>query len=74
MKAATTLALLAGSAAAAPALTTRQLGSTTRNDLEEGNEAECPGVILIFARATGEAGNMVGPHRYIHGTRYKVQS
>ena len=58
MKAATTLALLAGTAAAAPSLSTRQLGST-RNDLEDGNEAECPGVILIFARATGEAGNIV---------------
>jgi cutinase len=36
----------------------RQL-SSTRNDLENGNAANCPSVILIFARASGEPGNMV---------------
>jgi cutinase len=35
----------------------RQL-SSTRNDLENGNAANCPSVILIFARASGEPGNM----------------
>lgn len=38
----------------------RQL-SSTRNDLENGNSANCPSVILIFARASGEPGNMVRP-------------
>jgi cutinase len=37
----------------------RQL-STIRNELENGNSANCPRVILIFARATGEVGNMGG--------------
>ncbi|KAH6843326.1 carbohydrate esterase family 5 protein [Chaetomium sp. MPI-CAGE-AT-0009] len=35
----------------------RQL-SSTRNDLENGSSANCPSVILIFARASGEPGNM----------------
>lgn len=67
-------ALLAGSALAAPpALDARQPGSSlapppslearqfgsTRNDLEDGDAGSCPGSILIFARATGEAGNIV---------------
>ncbi|KAL2116069.1 hypothetical protein VTJ04DRAFT_10324 [Mycothermus thermophilus] len=38
-------------------ITTRQV-ETVRNDLEEGNPAACPRVILIYARATGEPGNM----------------
>ena len=43
----------------------RQL-SSTRNDLESGNASNCPSVILIFARASGEPGNMVCT--YIHPT------
>lgn len=39
------------------ALEARQ--SSTRNDLENGDASNCPSVIFIFARATGEAGNMV---------------
>lgn len=35
----------------------RQL-SSTRNDLENGDASNCPSVILIFARASGEPGNM----------------
>ncbi|KAG9250988.1 cutinase-domain-containing protein [Emericellopsis atlantica] len=52
--------LLAGSAMAAPAvdLEERQLGSITRNDLEDGSAGDCPEAIFIFARATGEPGNM----------------
>lgn len=58
--------LVAGLPAAPPAaeldntaqIEARQL-SSTRNDLENGNAANCPSVILIFARASGEPGNMV---------------
>lgn len=39
-------------------LEARQLNSV-RNDLISGNAAACPSVILIFARASGEVGNMV---------------
>lgn len=39
-------------------LEARQL-SSTRNDLENGNSANCPKVILIFARGSTEIGNMV---------------
>ncbi|KAI8801447.1 carbohydrate esterase family 5 protein [Cladochytrium replicatum] len=39
------------------ALAKRQL-STTRNELETGSTSLCPGVIFIFARASGEVGNM----------------
>lgn len=38
----------------------RQLGGAdTRNDLQNGNAANCPKAIFIFARASGEDGNMV---------------
>ena len=33
--------------------------SSTRNELETGNSAACPRAIFIFARASGEPGNMV---------------
>ncbi|GKU05635.1 carbohydrate esterase family 5 protein [Fusarium langsethiae] len=33
-------------------------GSSTRNDLEQGTAGSCPKAIFIFARATGEPGNM----------------
>ena len=56
-------AILAGSAMAAPAvdIEERQFGSITRNDLERGSAGDCPEAIFIFARATGEPGNMVRP-------------
>lgn len=60
MKSFSILALAASSALAAPSsLEARQFGST-RNDLEDGDASACPQAILIFARATGEAGNIVG--------------
>ena len=34
--------------------------SSRRNDLENGDSSNCPDVILIFARGSTEAGNMVG--------------
>ncbi|VUC24447.1 unnamed protein product [Clonostachys rosea] len=46
-------------AAAAPAeLDTRQLGSSTATDLENGQSSNCPSAILIFARGSTETGNM----------------
>lgn len=60
MKSFGVLALAASSAMAAPpSLDSRQFGSSTRTDLEDGNASACPGSILIFARATGESGNIV---------------
>jgi len=60
----TVLTLLAAAGVmAAPAveLDERQLGgSTTRTDLEDGSSSNCPSTILIFARATGERGNIGG--------------
>jgi cutinase len=54
----------AGLVAAAPAvkveirdLEIRQ--SSIRTDLESGSSSSCPSVIFIFARASGEGGNMV---------------
>lgn len=55
MKLSTILAL-AGFAAANPVA--RQL-SNTKDDLERGSSSNCPAVIFIFARASGEGGNMV---------------
>ncbi|KAK3297170.1 cutinase-domain-containing protein [Chaetomium fimeti] len=57
----------AGLAAALPAAPANDMadvmarqwgGSSTRNDLQDGNAAACPKVIFIFARASGERGNM----------------
>ena len=61
-----TLALAASLVSAAPFegvpgtrdLEARQ--SSRRNDLENGDSSNCPDVILIFARGSTEAGNMVG--------------
>jgi cutinase len=66
MKFTVAISLLAGLVAAAPAsnLDERQLGITRRNDLKDGNAGACPSAVLIFARGTGESGNMgasVGP-------------
>lgn len=42
------------------ALSGRQFGAaSTRNDLIDGNAAQCPRAIFIFARASGENGNIV---------------
>ncbi|KAI9147611.1 cutinase [Paramyrothecium foliicola] len=67
MKFSSLLVLAAGYATALPTapvveevpreVAARQL-SSTRNELETGSSARCPKVILIFARATGEVGNM----------------
>lgn len=58
------LALVAATRAAPTewdtALAERQLGAaSTRNDLIDGNATECPRAIFIFARASGENGNIV---------------
>lgn len=56
------LALTATLAGALPTydnvVETRQV-SSTRNELESGSSSSCPSVIFIFARASGEGGNMV---------------
>ncbi|KAH7202963.1 cutinase-domain-containing protein [Fusarium oxysporum] len=64
-------ALLAASASALPtdqdtaaAIEARQFGgSSTRNDLSNGNSASCPPVIFIYARGSTETGNLgtLGP-------------
>jgi cutinase len=57
--------LLATLAAATPIvvpsndLTARQLGMMTSNDVKSGSSSSCPKAIFIFARASGEQGNMV---------------
>lgn len=40
-----------------------QAAVTTRNDLQNGSSGSCPAVILIYARGSTEAGNMVRPGR-----------
>jgi cutinase len=65
MKSVACLLALLAAANAAPTgqnveLSERQLNETsTRNDLVDGNAAECPRSVLVFARASGEAGNIV---------------
>lgn len=68
-----TLSMMTALAAASPitssvsqpedALQTRQFGFgsgfSTSNDLEQGKAGSCPKAIFIFARASGETGNMV---------------
>lgn len=49
----------------------RQLGSSTRNELETGTSAACPKAILIFARGSTETGNMV---RCIYTSRFRSHS
>ncbi|KAH6970640.1 cutinase-domain-containing protein [Ilyonectria sp. MPI-CAGE-AT-0026] len=47
-----------------PVIEARQFGgSSTRNDLSDGDSASCPGVIFIFARGSTETGNLgtLGP-------------
>ena len=63
MKLTFALSALAALASAIPIeesmpLEARQL-SITRNDLEQGDSGNCPKAILIFARGSTEAGNMV---------------
>jgi cutinase len=41
-------------------LTARQLGVMTSNDVKSGSSSSCPKAIFIFARASGEQGNMGG--------------
>lgn len=61
----TALSFVIGMAAALPAgeapdsdIVARQFSrGATRNDLEDGGT--CPKVIFVYARATGEAGNLV---------------
>lgn len=71
------LSMLASLAAASPithaapetdTLEIRQFGlggSSTKNELEQGNSSSCPKAIFIFARASTETGNMVC-HHYWH--------
>lgn len=61
-----TLSMMTALAVASPitthsetALEARQLGSSTSNDLQQGQAGSCPKAIFIFARASGEPGNMV---------------
>lgn len=63
-----TLSMMTALAVASPittrsetALEARQLGSSTSNDLQQGQAGACPKAIFIFARASGESGNMVSP-------------
>ncbi|EUC29245.1 carbohydrate esterase family 5 protein [Bipolaris zeicola 26-R-13] len=60
-----TLSMMTALAVASPittrsetALEARQLGSSTSNDLQQGQAGACPKAIFIFARASGESGNM----------------
>jgi cutinase len=68
MKSIASLLVLLAAANAAPIdqsveLMERQLGgASTRNDLVNGDAAACPGAIFIFARASGEDGNIVRSH------------
>ncbi|KAH7140013.1 cutinase [Dactylonectria estremocensis] len=41
----------------------RQVSSSTRNDLSDGDSASCPGVIFVYARGSTETGNLgsLGP-------------
>ena len=62
------LALAAALSSALPVdqameLEARQI--TTRNDLENGNPANCPQAILIYARGSTESGNMVSSSTYL---------
>lgn len=70
MKRSAIIALLAALAAASPvavsvteteaiALEAHQSSSSTRNELESGSSSACPRAILIFARASTEAGNIM---------------
>lgn len=64
---------LGDSASEGAQLEARQLG-TTRTDLEDGDAANCPSAILIYARGSTEPGNMVrGPHP-ISKSRCKTNS
>jgi cutinase len=65
MKFLSIVTLAAGIVSAAPAVDaeTRSIEarqSSSRSDLESGSSSNCPSVILIFARASGESGNMGG--------------
>jgi cutinase len=65
MKFLATLSVLSvtGFAAATPAgidLSERQLGGRTATDLEDGDAANCPTAIMIFARGSTEGGNLGG--------------
>ncbi|KAJ4319710.1 hypothetical protein N0V94_003769 [Neodidymelliopsis sp. IMI 364377] len=42
----------------ADTLEVRQFGSSTRKELEQGSNSNCPKAIFIFARASTETGNM----------------
>jgi cutinase len=72
MKTFTIISFLAAITAASPiaipapdtvavALEARQLLDSVRNELESGSSSACPRAIFIFARASGETGNMVSP-------------
>ncbi|KAM5349608.1 hypothetical protein ACJ41O_006113 [Fusarium nematophilum] len=70
MKVSAITSLLAATVSALPAVSPgssiedRQIGASTRNDLNEADSASCADVIFIFARGTSEPGNLgtlVGP-------------
>jgi cutinase len=60
MKSIIALALLATGVLAAPTELASRQSRSTRTDLEDGDAADCPSAILVFARGTGEAGNLGG--------------
>lgn len=56
-------AILAATASAMPVLETRQTVGTTANEFTSGG---CKDVVLLYARGTTQAGNMVSRHYFFY--------